>query len=84
MFICLTFVKWACFVLYSTCVGFDLMKSPEVTLCGCLGYKPSINKSINKSSSSSFITLPPLVVVPVVTVLVLLDLVLVLLLSSST
>ena len=22
----------ACFVLYSTCVGFDLVKSPEVTL----------------------------------------------------
>ena len=34
MFICFTFVKCACFVLYSTSVRFDLVKSPEVTLCG--------------------------------------------------
>ena len=31
-FICFTFVKCACFVLYSTfSVRFDLVKSPEVT-----------------------------------------------------
>ena len=34
MFICFTFVKCAYFVLYSTCVRFYFMKSPEVTLCG--------------------------------------------------
>ena len=34
MFICLTFVKCACFVLYSTCLRFELVKSPEVTVCG--------------------------------------------------
>ena len=42
MFIPWTFIKYACFVLYSTCVRFDLVKSPEVTL-----YKPSINTYIN-------------------------------------
>ena len=41
-FICFTFVKCACLVLYSTYVRFDWVKSPEVTLCGWLGYKPSI------------------------------------------
>ena len=44
MLICFMFVKRACFVLYSTSVGFELVKSPEVTLCGWLGNKPSINK----------------------------------------
>ena len=44
MFIYLTFIKCACFVLYSTYVRFDLVKSPEVTLCGFWGNKPSINK----------------------------------------
>ena len=33
MFISFTFVKCACFVLYSTSVRFDLVKSTEVTLC---------------------------------------------------
>ena len=32
--------------MYSTCARFDLLKSPEVTLCGWLGCKPSINKYI--------------------------------------
>ena len=40
-----TFVKCACFVLYSICVRFDLVKSPEVTLCGWQGNKPSINNN---------------------------------------
>ena len=30
--ICFTFVKCACLVLYSTCVRFDLVKSPVLTL----------------------------------------------------
>ena len=34
VFICFTFVTRASFVVYSTCVRFDLVKSPEVTLCG--------------------------------------------------
>ena len=34
--ICFTFVQCACFVLYSTSVRMDLVKSPEVTLCGWL------------------------------------------------
>ena len=34
MFICFTFVKCSYFVLYSISVRFDLVKSPEVTLCG--------------------------------------------------
>ena len=35
MFICFTCVYCACLVLlHSTCVGFDLVKSPEVTPCG--------------------------------------------------
>ena len=34
MFICFTFVKCACFVLYSTCASPDLVKSREVTLLG--------------------------------------------------
>ena len=33
MFICLTCVYRAGFVLCSTCVGLDVEKSPEVTLC---------------------------------------------------
>ena len=41
MFICFTFSKCACFVLYSTCVKVDPVKSPEVTLCSWGGYKPS-------------------------------------------
>ena len=44
MLICFTFVKCACFVLYSPSARFHLVKSPEVTLCGWLGYKPPINK----------------------------------------
>ena len=37
----------AYFVLYSTqCARFELVKSPEVTLCVWPGYKPSINKRI--------------------------------------
>ena len=32
MYICLTFVKYVCFV-FSTSVRFDLVKSPDVTLC---------------------------------------------------
>ena len=44
MLICFMFVKCACFVLYSVCVRFDLVKSPEVTLYGWLGYTPSMNK----------------------------------------
>ena len=35
----------ACFALYSTCAKFELVKSPEVTLCGWWGYKPSINNN---------------------------------------
>ena len=50
MFICFTFVKCACFVLYSTCVRFDWVQSPAVTLCGWLGYKPSVNKWISSTS----------------------------------
>ena len=38
MFICFTFVKSACFVLYSTCVRFDLVKSPEVILCAAVDW----------------------------------------------
>ena len=34
MFICVMFVKCACFVLYSFLVRLDLVKSPEVTQCG--------------------------------------------------
>ena len=34
MFICFTFVKCACFILYSTSVRFDLVEIPEVILCG--------------------------------------------------
>ena len=34
-------------LLYSTCARFEFVKSPEVTLCGRLGYKPSINKWMN-------------------------------------
>ena len=41
MFICFTFVKCACFVLYSTCVRFSLVKSPEATLYGSRGSKSS-------------------------------------------
>ena len=37
MFVCFMFVKCACVVLYSTSVRFDLVKSPEVTLCGLTG-----------------------------------------------
>ena len=50
-FICFTFVKCAYFVLYSTCVRFDLVKSPEVTLCGSRGYKPSINNNNNNNNT---------------------------------
>ena len=32
MFMCFTFVTCACFVLYSTCVRFEQVKSSEVTL----------------------------------------------------
>ena len=35
------------FVLYSTCARFEPVKSPEVTLCAWLDYKPSINKYIS-------------------------------------
>ena len=34
MLICFTFVKHVCFVLYATCVRFDLVKTRKVTLCG--------------------------------------------------
>ena len=33
--------------MYSTSVRFDLVKSPEMTLCGWVGYKPSIKKIIS-------------------------------------
>ena len=54
MFICLYNVHvWYCipgspnaYYNYVTCVRFEVVKSPKVTLCGCQGYKPSINKSI--------------------------------------
>ena len=36
----------ACFVLYSTCGRIELVKSPEVVLCGWLGNKPTINKCL--------------------------------------
>ena len=34
LFFVLCLFKCACFALYSTCVRFDLVKRPEVTLCG--------------------------------------------------
>ena len=36
--------KYACSVLFSTCVRLSLVKSPEVTLCGWLGYKAPRNQ----------------------------------------
>ena len=40
----LTFLDYvACINCYLTCVGFELVKSPEVTLCGWRGYKPSMD-----------------------------------------
>ena len=49
----------ACSVLYSTCATVVLVKSPEVTLCGYLGYnynyKPSINNNnINNQAHDAF------------------------------
>ena len=46
MFICLMFVKCACFVLHSTCVRFDLVNSPvsssstpgKLKICNCLPF----------------------------------------------
>ena len=31
-------------IVFNFSAKFDFVKSPEVTLCGCLRYKPSINK----------------------------------------
>ena len=56
VFICFTFVKYACFVVvYSTSVRFDLVKSPEVTLCCLLRYEPSINNNTILPSLSDHI-----------------------------
>ena len=38
--VCMGFFNW-----FSTCATFELVKSPEVTLCDWLGYKPSINNN---------------------------------------
>ena len=35
-------------ILYSSCVRFVLVKSPEVTLSSWLGYKPTINNNNNR------------------------------------
>ena len=43
------------FYVYAMCM---FCKSPEMTLCGWRGYKPSINKQASSSSSSSSLRLP--------------------------
>ena len=53
MLVCCAFMWCACFVLYSTCATFELVKSPEVTLCGWLGYKPTINNNNNNTNNNN-------------------------------
>ena len=40
--------------LGGTCVNFELVKNPEVTLCGWWGYKPSINNNNNDNNNPSY------------------------------
>ena len=50
-YVCFCTCNWTLNAFFNaTCVGFQFVKSPEVTLCGWRGCKPSINKLINKSS----------------------------------
>ena len=52
MFICSTFNVHVLYILYSPCVRFEFVKSPEVNLSGWWGYKPSININ-NKNNNNN-------------------------------
>ena len=55
MFPWFTFVNCARFVLYSTYVRFDVVKTPEVTLCGRRGYTPSLYDT-NTNTNTTYTT----------------------------
>ena len=47
-YVCMFYVYVMCMfcIVFNLCAKFEFVKSPEVTLCGWLGYAPTINNNI--------------------------------------